>query len=111
MEFVSRNAMKLLYFLDAASLVCVLVFYSIAVDSPLKLIRNGNEQEAKKCLNYISRFNSFFSRTVPYQFDDSIKICASKIELAHFKLQEKMSKLYINRKLGSIRGDKSLFKS
>jgi hypothetical protein len=29
---------------------------------------------------------------VPYQFDDSIKICASKIELAQFKLQEKSEK-------------------
>jgi hypothetical protein len=94
-EYISKNAIWFLHFTNASSIICIIVFYSISVDSPLRLIRQGDERLAMQNLNYIARFNSFFTRKAPYIFDGSVKIVASQKELVHFKLQEKVARLFI----------------
>ena len=66
MEYISRNAIYYLHLINGLSLICAAIFCSISVESPLRQIINGDETSAMKSLNYISRFNSFFSRKDPY---------------------------------------------
>jgi hypothetical protein len=71
-ENVSKNAIYFLHYTNGISLVCVIIYFSISVDSPLKNVRDGNQELAKKSLNFISWFNSKFTRTEVYQFDRNI---------------------------------------
>jgi hypothetical protein len=79
--YVSKNAMYFLHFTNAYSILAAGVFIAIAVESPLRQLSSGNEELAKKGLNFISWFNSKASRRVAYEFDDKIKICATKVEV------------------------------
>ena len=113
-EYVSKNAIYYLHFVNGISILCSVIIYAISVDRPLSAIRNGNEEEGKKSLNFISRFNAVFSRQEPYQFDDSVKIVASKTEVLSYKMQEKLGRLYVAQKINMVDKDGkalSLFKS
>ena len=65
-EYVSKNAIWFLHFINGICLMSAAVFYAISVESPLRQLVNGNEEEAVMGLNYISRVNSFFARTEAY---------------------------------------------
>lgn len=93
--YISKNAIWYLHFINGISIICAIVIYAISVDRPLTAIRNGNEEDGKRSLNFISRFNAKFSRKEPYQFDNSVKIVASKVEVATYKIQEKLGRLYV----------------
>jgi hypothetical protein len=65
-EYVSKNAINFLHFINGLCLICAAIFYTISVESPLRQIIDGDEETAMKSLNYISRFNAFFSRKDAY---------------------------------------------
>jgi heme/copper-type cytochrome/quinol oxidase subunit 4 len=79
-NYVSKNAINYLHFTNGMSILALAVFFAISVESPLKQLRNGDVEAAKQNLNFIARVNSFGSRVIAYQFDDYIRLYATKVE-------------------------------
>lgn len=75
-EYISKNAIIFLHTTNAVSLMCAAIYYSIMVIAPLRFVATKNQEGARKSLNYIAWFNSKFTRTIPFDFDTNIEICA-----------------------------------
>jgi hypothetical protein len=49
-EFISKNAIEYLHFINAISILCSVIIFTMGVDSPLRCLDNGDTNEAKKSL-------------------------------------------------------------
>jgi hypothetical protein len=48
-------------------------------------------------LNYIAKFNAFFTRTVPGRFGTGCVIVPNRADVAVYKREEKITETFINR--------------
>ena len=57
---------------------------AFAVDSPKRNIENGSAEDAKRGLQYISKFNGYFSMESDSKFEN-VKICLDRQEVLNLK--------------------------
>lgn len=77
-HYISKNAIYYLHFTNAFSIMCAFIIVVIGVDSPLRSIEKGKQQEAKKSLQFIAWLNSKFKffRQDHCTFDN-VTICST----------------------------------
>lgn len=80
-EYISKNAIHYLHFINASSILCAIIILTLAVDSPLRNFEKGNQDEGRRLLSYIAKFNSTFSRSAECSFENTI-ICSTQEEVA-----------------------------
>ena len=85
LQFISRNAIAYLHFVNAVSIFCCLVIILVAVESPSNLILKGKFCEAKQALNKITKINHFFKKSSGFQFKDSVKIFLTEREMLEYQ--------------------------
>ena len=83
MVVISRDAILYLNVVNILNIASFIVFAFISVESPAYLISKGKHQQAIQCLNYISKFNSFFKKDA-YCFPEGTRIFLSNEDLQSF---------------------------
>ena len=96
--------MLYLHLVNGISILSAALIYCMAIEPPLRLIKEGKQDLAKYSLNFISFVNSYGVNS--YTFDN-VTICATKSEIEHFKKQDKIAQLFIHQKLDNTLALKS----
>ena len=99
-EYISKNAIYYLHFVNGVSILCGLIIVIGAVDSPIRCLDQGRVSECFKNLEFISWFNSKFSKHRAYYFED-VSITDPKNNITDTQGSEDLNKPVFIKKVGA----------